>query len=72
MGETHPPSGSGFIDVFLLGYFYLLDPEVDVYCAFFIIKHNITHVNPEWCIDVLWVSAGSVDAMYRVLQCLEI
>ena len=47
-GETHPPRGSGFTCVFLLGDFYLLDKKVEVHCALFIIKQKFVEVNPEW------------------------
>ena len=46
-GKTHSPSGSGFVGVFPLGYFYLLDKKVEVYCALCIIKHNMIHIYPE-------------------------
>ena len=51
-----------FACVFLLGYFYLLDIKVEVYCALFIIKHNFMEVSPEWSIllDFLWVSGSNV------------
>ena len=48
MGKTHPPWGSGFTCIFLLGDFYLLDIKVEVYCALFIIKQKFLEVNPEW------------------------
>ena len=48
MGKSHPPRGSGFTCVFLLGDFYLLDVKVEVYCALFIIKQKFVEVNPEW------------------------
>ena len=51
-----------YICVFLLGYFYLLDIKVEVYGAFFIIKHEFMEVNPEWSVllDFLWVSRSNV------------
>ena len=39
-GKTHCPSGLGFVGVSPLGYFYLLDKRVEVYCALCIIKYN--------------------------------
>ena len=51
-----------YICVFLLGYFYLLDIKVEVYGAFFIIKHEFMEVSPEWSIlpDFLWVRRSNV------------
>ena len=47
-GEDTPSLRSGYIGVYLLGDFYLLDKEVEVYCALFIIKQKFVEVNPEW------------------------
>ena len=45
-GETHPPSGSESTCVFLLGDFYLLIANGEIYCALFI-KHHFTHFTEE-------------------------
>lgn len=60
--KPHPPLGLGFIYVFLLGYFYLLDIKVEVYCALFTIKDKVTHVSSEWPVlsNLLWPSGGDV------------
>ena len=47
MGKTHPPWGSGFTCVLLLGDFYLLDIKVDVNCVI-CMKLNMTYVHVEW------------------------
>ena len=45
-GKTHPPSGLGFVGVFPLGYFYLLDKKVES-TVLFVSSSNTTQVNPE-------------------------
>ena len=45
-GKTHPPSGPGFVGVFPLGYFYLLDKKVES-TVLFVSSSNTTQVNPE-------------------------
>ena len=69
MGKTHPPGGSGFTCIFLLGDFYLLDIKVEVYCALFIIKQKFLEVNPEWPVGAIFPRL--LDAMYVVLHCPE-
>ena len=44
--KTHPPSGPGFVGVFPLGYFYLLDKKVES-TVLFVSSSNTTQVNPE-------------------------
>ena len=52
----------GFIYVFLLDYFYLLDIKIEVYCTLFIIKDKVTQVSSEWPVlsDLVWDSGGNV------------
>ena len=47
-GEDTPSLQSGYIGVYLLGDFYLLDIKVEVYCPIFFIKLDVTHENVEW------------------------
>ena len=55
--EETPSLRLGFIGVFLLGDFYLLDIKVHQYCAIFFIKLNVTHESMEWrtLSDLLYV-----------------
>ena len=60
--KPHPHSGLGFICVFLLDYFYLLDIKVEVYSALFIIKDKVTQISSEWPVlsNLLCASGGNV------------
>ena len=44
MGETLPPSGSGFTGGFLLGYVYLLDKEVEDKGVPFVVKFDAAKI----------------------------
>jgi len=61
-GEDTPSLQSGYIGVYLLGDFYLLDIKVEVYCPIFFIKLDVTHENVEWPTlgDFLYVIGCSV------------
>ena len=62
MWKPHPPSGLGFIYVFLLGYFYLLNAKFKDDCVLCITGLNFKELNPERPIlsDLLWVSGGKI------------
>ena len=59
-GETHSPSGLGFTAVFLLGDFYLLNTNVHLCCALFIVNFKLNKGKPQ--LDVLdhWITGCNV------------
>ena len=62
MGETLPPSGSGFTGGFLLGYVYLLDKEVEDKGVPFVVKFDAAKINVEWPVltGLVCVAGGDV------------